>query len=55
VTVKVRATAKGFYGYFREPGDVFEIAERDQFSARWMEAVEKSEPKPAKPAKEAKQ
>ncbi len=38
--MRVRATDRGFYGsVLRRPGDVFTLARRGDFSARWMAAV----------------
>lgn len=50
--MQVKATKRGFYGYLRDEGDVFEIASADDFSKSWMEAVE--QPKAEKPAKQPK-
>jgi hypothetical protein len=62
----VRATQPGFYGCYREAGEVFEIADPakekrkgeageitvDPFSKNWMELVD--DEKPAKPEKAEK-
>lgn len=37
MTIKVRATQVGYYGQYRYPGDVFDIADEKAFSKRWME------------------
>lgn len=36
MAIKVKATQPGFLGYYREPGDVFEIDTEEQFSDVWM-------------------
>ncbi len=43
--IKVRATGKGTYPapVFREPGDVFFLDKEEDFSAKWMEKLSKSE------------
>lgn len=51
MAVRVRATASGYYGYAREPGDEFEIADKAHFSTNWMEAVELPKSEPKKPDK----
>ena len=38
--VRVRATEEGFYGQFREPGDVFEIEDESQLGG-WMTVLDK--------------
>lgn len=46
MAVKVKATARGYYGFMRDPGDVFDVASDKHVSKAWMEVVEA--PKPAK-------
>lgn len=38
--IKVIATAKGYYGHFREPGDEFEVEDKDAFHDSWMERAD---------------
>lgn len=40
MAIKVKAIRHGVYGYFREPGESFEIKGEEHFSKRWMEKVE---------------
>ena len=40
--MKVRATKTGFFGSLQNPGDTFEVGEK-QFSPTWMVTVEESE------------
>lgn len=43
--IKVQAVAVGYYGLERKrPGDVFYIANEQEFSSRWMERVDRSTP-----------
>lgn len=49
MAVKVKATARGYYGFMRDPGDVFDVASDKHVSKAWMEVVEQD--KPEKPAK----
>jgi len=48
--IKVIATAPGYYGHYREPGDEFEIADDEAFHHSWME---RSDGKPMKKPKVA--
>lgn len=52
MAIKVRAINPGHYGFYRNPGDEFEIKEDKHFSKNWMEKVD-AEPK-AKAAPVAK-
>lgn len=49
--MKVKATAKGFYGKFRHIGDEFEIRNEKELGS-WMKVLE--QPKPKKTAKPKK-
>jgi hypothetical protein len=49
MTKTVRATKPGIYGRYREPGEVFEIAETRHFSSNWMENAPVSARLRAKP------
>lgn len=48
--MKVRATATGFYGFLRQPGDEFDVPEGE--TAAWFEPVRASAER-KKPAKDA--
>lgn len=39
-SIKVRATAQGFLGKLREPGEVFVIDSEKAFAGSWMEKVD---------------
>lgn len=39
MTIKVKATQRGFYRRLREPGDEFVIDEQKDFSKEWMEKL----------------
>lgn len=39
MSIKVIATAKGYYGQFRDVGDEFEIADEQAFSDKWMDKL----------------
>lgn len=39
MAIQVKATARGFYGSLREPGDTFTIRDEKAFSKRWMERL----------------
>ena len=45
--IRVKATAKGYFGQLREPGDEFEIPD-EKALGNWMEVVEE---KPARRAR----
>ena len=47
--MKVRAKQRGFYETMREPGEEFEISDKQAFSDAWMEEIKK----PGRPRKEA--
>ena len=49
--MKVIATAKGYYGQIREPGDVFEVPKGA--TATWFEEAEDYEPDEDHPAPRA--
>jgi len=52
--MKVRATRLGYYGDNRRwPGDVFTLAQSDDFSGRWMECVPDDTPERCTTAKQA--
>lgn len=38
--IKVIATARGYHGQFREPGDEFEVENEQAFSDKWMEKLD---------------
>lgn len=38
--IRVKATAKGYYGQLREPGDVFAVKTEREVSSRWMERLD---------------
>lgn len=37
--ILVEAMLPGFYGKYREPGDVFEVEDQHSVSSRWMKPV----------------
>ncbi len=40
----VMATHKGYYGVLREPGEIFQLKAKEDFSKRWMRKMSKETP-----------
>jgi len=39
MAITVEATQRGYYGNLREPGDRFDIVDKQAFSTKWMRRV----------------
>lgn len=50
--MKVIATAKGYYGFLRQPGDVFEVPNGTKGS--WIEPYKETKAAPQKATKDSK-